>query len=279
MNFADAEAAVAERGWLAADLPDPSAVVAVRDRLLAWLQDRLPELRSLEEYHLSASGEEQHVGLLHGLSRWYWEQDLGRTIIAANLDLFRTLLGPDLHIQRYPYLRAVRPGQTRDAAPLHRDTYYGASPYEVSVVVPFTDMGESCSLRVISGSHRAPDSDYPFTQIVSPDVVVRSPKHELGFPYAPRLLNSALMDRAEAVPLRVGQALLFPLSLVHGGGIDTGTQTRFSTDIRVVNSWAPVSMSRGVHPDYFVPLCSSVVTSTARDYQEINRVTAPKESP
>jgi len=266
MTAAEAEAAIAERGWVALDLPDPTAVFAVRDRLLAWLQETLPALTSLEHYHHHVT-DTQHVELLHDLSQRYWTADLGRTIIEGNLDLFRHLVGPDLHVQRYPYVRAVRPGSIRDAAPLHRDTYYGASPFEVSAVIPFTEMSESCALRVISGSHLAPDSDFPYTDTVSPDVVPRSPKHQLGFPYAPRLLDPALMDRAEAVPLRVGQVLLFPLSLVHGGGVGGGTHTRFSSDIRVVNSWAPVSMSRGVHPDYFVPLCRSVVSDTARRYE------------
>ena len=182
-------------------------------------------------------------------------------------------------MQRYWYLRVVRPGKLSDAAPLHRDTYYGSSPYDFLLVVPFTDMSESCALHVISRSHRAPDTDYPYTQTVSPDVVIRSPKHQLGFPYAPRRLNPSLMDRAETVPLRVGQGLLFPLSLVHGGGgIDMGTLTSFSSDMCVVTSWAPVSMSCGVHEDYFVPLCASTVTSIARHYLEINQAPPAKDS-
>lgn len=277
MNVAGAEATLAERGWLVVDLPDPAPVFAARDRILHWIRATVPDLESLDQYHAHAS-DDQHVELLHGVSRLYWEHDLGRSIITGNLELIRRLVAPDLHIQRYPYVRAVRPGHPRDAAPLHRDTYYGASPYEVSVVVPFTDMDEHCALRVISGSHRAPDSEYPYTDTVSPDVVARSPKHELGFPYAPRLLDPGLIDKAETVPLRVGQVLLFPLSLVHGGGIGTGTRTRFSSDIRVVNSWAPVSMSRGVHPDYFVPLCTSVVTSTAQHYEQIRGDLPARES-
>ena len=55
MNFADAEATLAERGWPAVDILDPSAVFAVHDRLLAWLRERLPGLRSLDEYHLPAA--------------------------------------------------------------------------------------------------------------------------------------------------------------------------------------------------------------------------------
>ena len=261
------------------DLPDPSAVVAVRDRLLAWLKDRLPELRSLESITCSRPAKNSTsfccMAFRVGIGIRTWDERSSRPIWIC----FALSWGPICISSAILICAPCGRAETRDAAPLHRDTYYGASAYEVSVVVPFTDMSESCALRVISGSHRAPDSDYPFTQIVSPDVVVRSPKHELGFPYAPRLLDPDLDGSRGGGPSPCGPGAALPLSLVHGGGIDTGTQTRFSTDIRVVNSWAPVSMSRGVHPDYFVPLCASAVTSTARDYQEINQVTSPKESP
>jgi len=267
---------LAERGWLAIDLPDPSPVFTVRALLLTRLQTGfLPTLSSLDDYHLHATDDDRHVAILHALSTYYWELDLARTIIAANLDLFRRLVGSDLHIQRYPYLRGVRPGLSRDATPIHRDTYYGASPYELSVWIPFTDVDAEGAMRVISGSHLAPDRDFPFEQRQSEDVTMHSPKHQLGFPYAPRVLRAEILDRAEPVPLRVGQALLFGLSLVHGGGFNQGRRTRFSTDIRLANSLAPVSWSRGVRADYFVPLCSSAITRTARSYEAANGATPP----
>lgn len=265
------EATLAERGWLAIDLPDPSPVFAVRDALLARLRARsLPDLGRLDDYHVLVTDEERHVAILHDLATYYWDRHLGRTIIEGNLDLFRRLVGLDLHIQQRPYLRAVRPGHTRDAAPLHRDTYYGASPYEVSVLVPFTDVDAAGAMRVISGSHLASDHEYPFEQRQSDEVAIRSPKHQLGFPYAPKLLEPALMEKAEPVPLVVGQALIFGLSLVHGGGVNTGQRTRFSTDVRVANSLAPVQWSRGVNESYFVPLCSSVISDSARRYLAAN---------
>lgn len=271
MSITPLEATLAQRGWLAIDLPDPAPVWAARDQLLERLRSRsLPDLGRLDDYHTMVTDEARHVAILHDLASYYWEQQLGWTIITANLDLFRELVGVDLHVQKNPYLRAVRPGHDKDAAPLHRDTYYGASPYEVSVLVPFTDVEAAGAMRVISGSHLAPDRDYPFEQHQSPDTVIRSPRHQLGFPYAPKLLDPALLDRAEPVPLRVGQALIFGLSLVHGGGINTGTRTRFSSDIRVANSLAPVQWSRGVNQSYFVPLCSGVITGSARRYLEAN---------
>ena len=271
MSAAIYEATLAERGWVVVDLPDPSPVLRAREGLLARLRDTaLPGLRCLDDYHWLVDDDERHIEILHGLMVFYWESALGRAIIEPNLELFRHLVGLDLHIQRCPYLRAVRPGKPRDAAPLHRDTYYGASAHEVSVLVPLTDMGAEGVLRVISGSHVSPDSAYPYVQQVSPDVAIRSPRHQLGFPYAPRLLDPLLVERAEPVPLAVGQALVFGLSLVHGHGINAGSRTRFSTDIRVVNSLVPVPRNRGVHDDYYVPLCSSAVSLSAHRYLAAN---------
>ena len=271
MSAAVYEATLAERGWVVVDLPDPSPVRHARERLLARLRETaLPGLRCLDDYHWLVDDDERHIEILHGLMVFFWEAELGRAVIASNLELFRHLVGLDLHIQRCPYLRAVRPGKPRDAAPLHRDTYYGASANEVSVLVPLTDMGAEGILRVISGSHVSPDSAYPYVQQVSPEVAIRSPKHQLGFPYAPRLLDPLLVERAEPVPLAMGQALVFGLSLVHGHGINAGSRTRFSTDIRVVNSLVPVPRNRGVHDDYYVPLCSSAVSLSAQRYLAAN---------
>jgi phytanoyl-CoA dioxygenase PhyH len=265
------EATLAERGWVVIDLPDPSAVLHARERLLGRLRETaLPGLRSLDDYHWLVDDDERHIEILHGLMTFYWEAQLGREIIASNVDLFRHLVGLDLHIQRCPSLRAVRPGKPRDAAPLHRDTYHGASAYEVSVLVPLTDMRGDGVLRVISGSHVSPDAAYPYLQQVSPDVTIWSPKHQLGFPHAPRLFDPALLEQAEPVPLALGQVLVFGLSLVHGYGVNAGPRTRFSTDIRLVNSLVPVRRDRGVPDDYYVPLCTSAVSLSAHRYLASN---------
>jgi hypothetical protein len=259
-------------------LPDPSAALAVRDKLLGWIRQTHAGLDSLDQYHRLELADDDHFSLIYRLSVLLWESDLGREIAGANLSLFRALLGPDLHYQRYPYLRAVRPNRISDAAPMHRDTYYGASAYELSCVIPFTDMPAGNAIRVISGSHLAPDEHYPYRQTISPDVVSGTPKHKLGYAYAPRLLDPKWMDLAEPIPVKLGQALIFPLSLVHGGGISTTDHTRFSMDIRVVASWAPVAFSRGVHKDYFLPLCSSAISECAKRYLDANQNAKPMEN-
>jgi len=269
-GFADIEAMLAERGWAAVDLPDASVVLRTRDWLLAQLRETLPDLPRLEDYHSAVANDARHFAVFDDIANRFWQARLGCAIVAQNLDLFRRLLGPDLLVQQYPYLRIVRPGQADDAVPLHRDTYYGASPYEVSVVVPFTDMGTDCAVRAVSGSHVEPDSAYPYVQERSAEVTIGSPRHKLGYAYAPRLLDPALAARAEPMPAKLGQALIFGLSLVHGGGANCSDRTRFSTDIRVVSALAPVQLDRGVRKDYFVPLCSSPISRSAERYRMQN---------
>jgi hypothetical protein len=278
MSSATDIAAVEEKllvdGWAVVDLPDPTPVDATREALLAHLREQgLDTLERLDDYHRYVTDSDEHIDTWHALSEWFWDVDLSRSIIERNLDLFRMLLGPDLHVQRYPYLRVVRPGNDTDAAPIHRDTYYGSSPMELVALVPFTDVPAAGAMRVVTGSHLLPDADFPYTQTVNPDVPMRSKKHRLGYSYAPRVLAPEVAERAEPVAVSVGQALLFVLSLVHGGGTNSGDRTRFSVDIRLVNSLAGVSYSRGVHDDYYVPLCSSVVSRTARQYWEANEAT------
>lgn len=267
----DLGTALVQRGWVVVDLPDPSCVQETRDWLLRTLRALgLPELDQLERYHELVDDDERHVALLYELSTRYWAAGLGPRIVARNQALLRALVGLDLNVQAYPYLRAARPGRPGDTTGMHRDTYYGASSYELSVFVPFTRLTPASALRVVSGSHREPDSAYPYTQETSADVELGSHKHQLGFPYAPRVLDPALDALAEPVPLEVGQALIFGLALVHGQCGNASTATRFSTDVRVANALAPVAWSRGVRPDYYRPLSAAPASEQARAYLAAN---------
>lgn len=258
-------AAFSERGWVVIDLAGSAEVGTARHALLGHLRaTAAPELDRLEDYHLAVR-DDLHDTVLVDLAEWYWSSGLGRRIVEAELAFLRGFVGLDLHVQRYPYLRVVRPGMPGDATGVHRDTLYGASPYEVSMIVPFTDVDADGAVRVLTGSHREPADAYPAVQVES-DVVPGSPRHRLGFPYAPRPLDAAVLQRTETVPLQIGQALVISLGLVHGQVENTSNSTRVSTDVRVVNSLAPVSFSRGVRTDYYEPLCASPVTEQARHH-------------
>jgi ectoine hydroxylase-related dioxygenase (phytanoyl-CoA dioxygenase family) len=169
-----------------------------------------------------------------------------------------------------PYLRIARPGIAGDNVGYHRDTHYGRSPYEVSVLIPFVDLPSSMAIRIMPGSHVLPESDFPTTQHVSEDVEKGSFKHKLGFLYAPKVMAADVEARLEPVPLSYGQVLLFSLSTVHGQQVNEGPFTRFSADSRVVNDLAPVPRQASVSGEYYEVLTRSAVTEQAVRYQLAN---------
>ena len=118
----------------------------------------------------------------------------------------------------------------------------------------------------MDGSHVLSEKLFPTTQILNPDsqVVKGSQKHQLGFLYAPKLMDPSVNEKMKPVPIKIGQALIFSLSTVHGSIENRGTRTRWSTDIRVLNALANVDLSS--RPDYYESLAVSTVTESARRY-------------
>lgn len=260
-----------ENGWIVIDLPDRSPLDEASEALLQALR-KIIGSSDLEfaNYHQHVADDDQHTAVQAELTEIYRGGGHARRIITAQLEMFREFIGPDICIQRRPYLRIARPNAVQDNVDFHRDTRYGGSPYELSFFVPFLDLGEDNTLCVISGSHIAAERDYPTEKTVSPDVEKGSLKHQLGFAYAPHRFNPPVDDKVKPVPVKYGQALFFNLALVHGQKCNTSSVTRFSTDIRLVNGLAPITWDRSVAESFYQTLCCSVVNEQARRYKAAN---------
>lgn len=259
-------------GWLKLDLYDVSPIWKIRELLLKRLQEKwqLAGLERLEDYHLFVSSDDNHTAIQYDLLQLYLEVKGGLEIIRKNKKLLIELIGPDLHVSKYPYLRIARPNQHQDNTGYHRDTFYGCSPFELSVFVPFVNLSETGALKLIPGSHIMPESAFSWKQVQNETVVKGSVKHNLGFLYSPKIMEGDIDNQALPIPLKIGQILIFSLSIVHGQEVNRSQLTRFSSDIRVVNSLAPIQWERSVHKDYYVELSSSAVTEQARLYQIAN---------
>jgi hypothetical protein len=257
-----------EQGWIRVAMPDPAPAVAARDAMLDLLRRELsPQLSAIEDYHNFIAGDEaRHTALQQQLTELFWRERFGQRICAAQMSFLTRFVGLDLHVQKYPYVRFARPGARQDNIGVHRDTQYGASPYELSVWIPYVDLDEASALRVLPGSHILPESAFDYEQKPDPVVAKGSEKHKLGFPYAPKVLLGDVERTMVPVPIRLGEMLIFSLSLVHGQSVNAGAVTRLSTDIRLVNSLAPIAWERSVHADYYEPLNASPVTAQARRY-------------
>lgn len=253
-----------KNGWFILNFIDPSPVLEAREQIEKKLADLVGKKVPLEKYHLEAEDDSFHTDLQIKLTQFYRDQKWGPRIIAKQLPLFQGLLGPDLYVQANPYLRITRPHKPQDNIGYHRDTFYGGSPYELSVLVPFVDVPPESSLSVLSGSHITSEEAFPTHQVISEDVTKGSSKHQLGFLYAPKLMDESIEKEMQPIPLKVGQALVFSLSTVHGSRINNGPVSRWSSDIRVMHAMAPVDLS--ARSDYYQQLSQSVVTQAANQY-------------
>lgn len=259
-------------GFAVLPLAETAALDDARDALQHALRRVLgrPGV-SLGDYHLHATGVGVHDAVLETLTDELRKGGHARHIVESQREAFIRLVGPDLCVQRVPYLRIARPGVEADNVDYHRDTHYGRSPFEVSVWIPFVDVPPEMALRVLPGSHVAPESEYPTSQTVREDVQRGSLKHRLGFPYAPKRMLGDFEARMVPVPVRYGEILIFSLSIVHGQRVNTSDRARFSCDTRVVNGLAPIAWEASVSSGrYYETLARSAVSEQARRYAVAN---------
>lgn len=258
-----------KHGWVVLTLPDPRPIYRCREQLQKKLRSLIKNRSvTLELYHRVMTDDTQHIYTQKCMSDFFHENHMARSIVGKNKEIFEILLGKDLNLQRAPYLRMTRPHKPQDNIGFHRDTHYGGSPYEISCLIPFVALSKGSALSVLSGSHIRPESDFPFVQTTSPDIVKGSVKHKLGFPYAPKVMDMKPLKQLQPVPLKLGQVLVFSLSTVHGSVENTGTHSRWSSDMRIVNPFAPVDLSK--RPDYYESLSLSPVSAQAQQYLAAN---------
>ncbi|MDP6781639.1 MAG: phytanoyl-CoA dioxygenase family protein [Alphaproteobacteria bacterium] len=260
-----------ENGWMTLDLTQPEIVFEARDAMVAFLRESFfSTLERLEDLHEHISDNESYIKVHLALNSFFREQQFAKRIISSELDAFQKLISPDLCIQTNPYLRVARPGVAGDNIGLHRDTFYGASPYELSVVVAYTDLDEGGALRVVSGSQGTPENEIRFHEVNVDGVERGSPRHLAGIPYIARVVAPEIASKAVPVPLTVGQVLIFGLATVHGQKINQGAGTRVTTDIRVVNGLAPFVVKRAGPDAYYTLLSQSPVSEQADLYLQAN---------
>lgn len=272
MDISDNMDELENNGWSIVNLKSGSIVMQIQDLLLCKLREKwMPEIEDLQSYH-AYLGELDHTDIQYELTSHLNSAGIIRQLVKENLQLLQAVSGLDLHVQKYPYLRIARPNVLADNIGFHRDTYYGCSAYEVSMHIPIVDLPASASLGVISGSHTASESEYPWKAEGSIDVEKGSKKHQLGFLYSPKKMQGRVAERVEFHEIKAGQALIFPLSLVHGQEVNTSDITRFSVDVRFVNSYAPIQWERNVHSDYYEILCESTISRIACAYNRENKI-------
>ncbi|MCH9610955.1 MAG: hypothetical protein S4CHLAM81_02660 [Chlamydiales bacterium] len=253
-----------DKGWVVLDFPDISELERVKEELEGRLSSLVGKKCSLEEYR--EEDDSRHSKIQIEMTQFFREQEYD--FITPLLPAFREIMGLDIVKQANPFLRIARPGKSQDNIGYHRDSHYGGTPYEHSFFVPFVELGPKNTMSMIDGSHLESEEAYPTTKIQSKEVTKGSKKHQLGFLYAPQKMEDSVADRVKPVPLKFGQALVFCLPVVHGCIMNGDSITRWSSDQRLMPTYAPVEM--GERQVKYTVVSESPTAVCARRYEEAN---------
>lgn len=251
----------AEQGYFIVDLCNPEYVHEVAKMMQQHLQSITKNSNiTLENYHTFYDNDDEHYQIQYQMLEFFREQQFAQKVIQSNSEIYQYIVGPDLEIQKDPYFRITRPFKPKDNIGYHRDTFYGTGPGEISTVIPFVDLQANNSLSVFPKSHVMPDALFKFNQIVNQDVPKDSKRHKMGFLYAPKILESEVSKKMVPIPLKLGQALVFMLSIIHGSEENTSQKPRWSTDIRIKNALIP--LNKEMKKEYYLPFKSSATSQT-----------------
>jgi len=202
---ASSKHSLVEKGWAVIGAKDRKALDEVRAALTRKARDLTgqPKLE-LEDFHYYAKDEPHFVRWVKELTHFFQSEKWDHRVIESERELFQKLLGPDLDIQAKSALWIARPGFPKDNIAFRRDTIHGHQPQELSVLVPYGNIPEASAISVISGSHLSE---------VKPS-----------------------FDNAEAIPLKLGEILVFSQALLYGSQANVGEHTRWTSDTRIVSS-------------------------------------------
>lgn len=219
---------------------------------------------TLETFHKFVIDDEQKINIQYQLNKMIWDEGLHEQIIKDNINIYYELIGKDLDIQTQPYLRIARPNCPQDNIGFHRDTFYGSSAYELSSVIPLVNLNEKSALQIEPYSHNK--SSIPYTKVESQTIKKGDKKSQLGFQYAPKIIDKDYKINAIPIPLKFKQILAFGLGTIHGQEVNTDSITRWSLDVRVKNSF----ISSSTKDSYYKPFTLSPVAQTAQSYYKNN---------
>jgi len=167
-------------------------------------------------------------------------------LLARNLlDSLRSLIGNnDFAISSTIYLRSVRPSSSStlivEHLPWHREIFYSDYDYanhQINIHIPIFNYTSHTAMQYIPLSHNIPDSSIQTSRLSeSVSGVSRfSTAHSIGLPYAPKIItNLSELGIPTYCPATIGQAFIFNSRLIHGAGVNTSRNIRFSLDFSIL---------------------------------------------
>ena len=260
-----------KNGYIFGKLKNKKIILRIKDNLEVKLKQilKLKKKIRLEQYHKLDLSREEHFKVQWLLSNHFIKNKFHNKIVYELLDTLKYLIGPDLLIQKKPYIRIARPNNLEDNIGFHKDTMYGQSTYEMSVHTPLVNLNSKSCLKFVPFSHMFNEKKIKLNKNlinINNKVKKNSYLHKLGFPYDPKRIDITNFS-PKNFNVKLGEYVLFSPALIHGQEINKDkSTTRFSFDTRITNVYSPINLeNRGANGKYD-NFNISAITTLSNDY-------------
>lgn len=256
-----------DNGYDVFEINNKDGLNEIRFFIEEYLKNKISYDLTLENYHEFVGSSDDHKKHQFDVFERVNERSFHKRLIEDNISQWVNILGPDIDIQSFCYVRSARPGKYEDNIGFHRDTFYGNSAYETSSLFVLTDNNENGVIKLAKGSHKWGEVKYE--KVVSESVRKGSNESKMGFLYEPKILDHSYSEGLIPIQSRIGECLLFNLGALHGLEVNNDDITRWSIDFRVKSAFSPVS--KNLRKDYYIPLRRGPLTTAAFEYYRNNK--------
>lgn len=256
-------------GYIKNRFENPKIIKNIKRKIEIELSKILKRKTNLENYHQLNLNNDKHKKIQWSIATFFWKKKFHVELMRTIIPFLESKLGPDILVQRKPFLRIARPNEDIDNIGFHKDTIYGQSPYEMSIHIPLVDLDKRSCLKFVKGSQFLKEKNIKFEKFIS-QVKKGSKSHKLGTPYDPKRISEKKYNFS-AIPLKLGEYIFFTPALIHGQELNKNPNvTRFSIDVRVTSSFAPIDQSKKSFNGNYISLQESEILKLAKKYFQFN---------
>jgi sporadic carbohydrate cluster 2OG-Fe(II) oxygenase len=237
-----------KNGFIIKKFENIKPLINTRELILNKLKKILKTKKvNFKNYHKFVN-DKTHKKVQWELSSYFWKSNLHIECAKGLKHFLFENIGPDLLIQKKPFLRIARPNKITDNIGLHKDTLYGQTPYEMAVHIPFLSLNKKACLKFASRTHLITEKKLKFKKTKT-KILKGSKDHKLGKPYDPKIFDEKSYN-SKSMPIKFGEYVFFTPALIHGQSVNSAKYSRFSIDLRVVNKFSPIKFNKGHNSNY-----------------------------
>lgn len=232
-------AAFKEKGYFSTQLFSEYEIADIVESVFGPILPAAKGIEGLEELHVHLHPNDINSFRMQAIRSLNQSEHFRDLFLERLFPLASSLLGTEIAAQKNFNLLFAFPEDRTSQIPLHTDVLTGHSPFEITVLLPFTRLRKEHELHIL------PKEAWLKNQFKMLDLTLQEASQQFS-------------DSFERLALRPGEAFVFRHSQPHGNRPSVSETTHVSLNFRLKGLFTPYA-EKGLG-DYFIPWKISPMT-------------------